>query len=248
MSAMSTTNMQAPAGVTVVEFPDGTSASADTNGIVAVPNQWIAFCICAGLQYAVNVGGVLDKGAKDCSTNPNYPSGVVGDQYHVSVAGKIGGASGLPCGPGDVIQCIVANAGGTQASVGADWVLVPGNKAILKRRIVGKLIGANMNSTADQAIAIDCAKYIVRGIIGTNASISLDTAVGGVYPTTSKGGTAIVANSQVYSALTAASKFVDLTVASQTDVLTAANLYLSLTTAQGAAVTADLYVIADVLA
>ena len=57
----------------------------------------------------------------DCSTNPNYPSGLLGDQYVVTVAGKIGGASGHDVHVGDIITCIVANSGGTEASVGNDW-------------------------------------------------------------------------------------------------------------------------------
>lgn len=57
----------------------------------------------------------------DCSANPNYPSGLLGDQYVVTVAGKIGGASGHDVYVGDIITCIVYNTGGTEASVGNDW-------------------------------------------------------------------------------------------------------------------------------
>ena len=119
--------------------------------------------------------------------------------------------------------------------------------------LLGQLIGANMNSTGDQQIVIFSApaKYIIRRIVATNASISLSTAVGGIYPAVSKGGTAIVANSQVYSGLSASGKFVDLTVASGYtsggDVLTVKSIYLSLTTPQGAAATADIYVYGDII-
>ena len=119
--------------------------------------------------------------------------------------------------------------------------------------LLGQLISANMNSTGDQQIVIFSApaKYIIRRIVATNASISLSTAVGGIYPAVSKGGTAIVANSQVYSGLTASGKFVDLTVASGYtsggDVLTVKSIYLSLTTPQGAAATADIYVYGDIV-
>jgi hypothetical protein len=110
-----------------------------------------------------------------------------------------------------------------------------------------------MNSTDDQQIVIFSApaKYIIRRIVATNASISLTTAVGGIYPAVSKGGTAIVANTQVYSGLSASGKFVDLTVASGYtsggDVLTVKSIYLSLTTPQGAAATADIYVYGDIV-
>jgi hypothetical protein len=119
--------------------------------------------------------------------------------------------------------------------------------------LLGQLISANMNSTGDQQIVIFSApaKYIIRRIVATNASISLSTAAGGIYPAVSKGGTAIVANSQVYSGLTASGKFVDLTVASGYtsggDVLTVKSIYLSLTTPQGAAATADIYVYGDIV-
>jgi hypothetical protein len=119
--------------------------------------------------------------------------------------------------------------------------------------LLGQLIGANMNSTSDQQIVIFSApaKYIIRRIVVTNASTSLTTAVGGIYPAVSKGGTAIVANTQVYSGLTASGKFVDLTIASGYtsggDVLTVKSIYLSLTTPQGAAATADIEVYGDII-
>lgn len=101
-------------------------------------------------------------------------------------------------------------------------------------RELARLLGANMNSTSDQAITIKNApKYIIDKIIVTNASTSLTLATGGFYTATSKGGTTIVAAAQVYSALTAASKYLGLTLALTTDSLTAQTLYLSLTTAQG---------------
>jgi len=115
--------------------------------------------------------------------------------------------------------------------------------------LLGELISANMNSTGDQQIVIFSApaKYIIRRIVATNASISLTTAVGGIYTAVSKGGTAVVANSQAYSTLSAGTKFLDLTLASNTDYRTATSLYLSLTTPQGAAATADIFVYGDIV-
>ena len=115
--------------------------------------------------------------------------------------------------------------------------------------IIGRLISADMNTTADQAIAMTVAKYIIRKIVGTNASTSLTLAAGGVYTAASKGGTAIVPASQPWSALTGSTKFIDCTLDSSTvtDTLTAATLYLSLTTGQGGAATMDLYVIGESL-
>ena len=59
--------------------------------------------------------------AVDCSANPNYQEGLVGDQYIVTVAGIIGGGSGKTVSVGDLVYCVAANAGGTEASVGTSW-------------------------------------------------------------------------------------------------------------------------------
>lgn len=68
------------------------------------------------------------KGVIDCSTNPNYPAGDAGDTYKVSVAGKIGGASGINVEVGDMIICTVdATATGDHATVGANWNIIQVN-------------------------------------------------------------------------------------------------------------------------
>lgn len=122
----------------------------------------------------------------------------------------------------------------------------------------GWLYGANMNSTADQAIPISVpsATYVLDSIWVSNPSISLTTAVGGFYTAASKGGVTVVANTQAYSTLTTNAAnttgnafAVTLATAGQTTAFqgptgTSAikTLYLSLTTAQGAAATADVRV------
>lgn len=84
-----------------------------------------------------SVAGLLDlKGATDCSANPNYPSASKGDAYYVSVAGKIGGASGKSVDVGDLYVASVDNAGGTEASVGTSWF-------VLEHNLVGALLAAN---------------------------------------------------------------------------------------------------------
>jgi len=115
------------------------------------------------------------------------------------------------------------------------------------QRRLGTIRGANFNSTADQAIAITSTitAYRVTKITVTNCSANLTLAAGGIYPTTSKGGTALVALTQVYTALSAAAIALDLTLAVTSTRYTAANLYLSLTTGQGSAATCDLYLFGD---
>lgn len=74
------------------------------------------------------VTGLLDfKGSTDCSANPNYPSASKGDAYVVSVAGKIGGASGTSVDVGDWYIATADNAGGTQGSVGSSWTVLEHN-------------------------------------------------------------------------------------------------------------------------
>lgn len=67
------------------------------------------------------------KGVVDASANPNYPAAEAGDLYRVSVAGKIGGASGTVVEVGDLFFAIADNAGGTQAAVGTSWSVEQGN-------------------------------------------------------------------------------------------------------------------------
>ena len=115
---------------------------------------------------------------------------------------------------------------------------------------IGALLGANMNVTTDQQIPLflpPTKLFTVSQILVTNASISLTTAVGGFYPAASKGGTALVSNSQAYSGLTGSGLAISLTLAGLARFAAGTNLYLSLTTAQGAAATADVYVYGDEL-
>jgi len=118
-----------------------------------------------------------------------------------------------------------------------------------KSGLLVKLTAANMNVTTDQPMAITATKYVIRKIVVTNASTSLTLAAGGIYDAASKGGNALVAAAQVYSALTTSVKYVDLTlgVPLTGSVVTASTIFLSLTTAQGGAATADVYVFGDIL-
>lgn len=116
-------------------------------------------------------------------------------------------------------------------------------------RVLCSIRTANFNSTADQActIAVGVTVWAPTSIIVTNCSASLTLAAGGVYPTTSKGGTALVAAAQVYTALTASTVVLSLTLAANiaTTRYTASTVYLALTTGQGTAATCDLYVIGN---
>lgn len=67
------------------------------------------------------------KGGIDCSANPNYPAGEIGWTWKVTVAGKIGGASGTVVEAGDTIICSENNSGGTEATVGSKFTIIQGN-------------------------------------------------------------------------------------------------------------------------
>jgi len=89
--------------------------------------------------YADNVLGsanaLVYKGVIDCSTNPNYPAADAGHLYVVSVAGKIGGASGIDVEVGDMCICNTdGTASGDQATVGTKW-------NVIQKNIVGAVTG-----------------------------------------------------------------------------------------------------------
>jgi hypothetical protein len=103
-----------------------------------------------------------------------------------------------------------------------------------------------MNSTADQALTrlFSFTNFLITSIRVNNASISLTTAAGGFYTAASKGGVTAVAAAQAYSALTGSTLGMEATIAAAgMATLTTGALFLSLTTAQGSAATADIYVL-----
>lgn len=87
--------------------------SSTNNQIPTAAAVWSAIGTGIGANDAM-----VFKGLIPANTNPNYPVGVTGDTWKISVAGKIGGASGVNVEVGDTIICVTDNAGGTQATVG----------------------------------------------------------------------------------------------------------------------------------
>ena len=114
--------------------------------------------------------------------------------------------------------------------------------------LLGSLVGADMNVVTDQAISINAQSYRITKITVTNASVNMTNADGGIYPAAAKAGTAIVAAAQIYTALTAATIALDLTLNDPNTILSAATIYFSLTGAQGAPATADIYIYGDRIA
>ena len=117
-----------------------------------------------------NANALIYKGVIDCSTNPNYPSANAGELYVVSVAGKIGGASGSDVEVGDMLICNTdSTASGNQATVGAYWNAI-------QKNIEGYVLGA-ASSTNNTLPVFDgtTGKLLKQGIItdnGTNIGIN----------------------------------------------------------------------------
>lgn len=99
----------------VVNTNDGSAVIQVADG-----NSWMAL-----ESNPVNPPGTMFiNGALDCSLNPNYPAGVKGTGYNVSVAGLIGGPNGRLVAPGDIIFCNTDTVSGDQATVGFRWSLI----------------------------------------------------------------------------------------------------------------------------
>lgn len=115
---------------------DGTLASnSDSN----IPSEKAVKTYVDALLAANDA--MVYRGAIDASTNPNYPAADAGDTYRISVAGKIGGASGPNVEAGDILLCNTdSSAGGTHASVGTEWNIIQVN-------IDGALISSDIGST-----------------------------------------------------------------------------------------------------
>ena len=107
-------------------------------------------------------------------------------------------------------------------------------------RQIGRLSGANANTTSDQVVALDTGLWVVTQWRAAKGSISMTNAVGGIYTGTGKTGLTMVSSSQSYSALTGAATDV-ATLTPINPALVSGNAYLSLTTAQGSTSTFDLF-------
>src|SRR5438105_734908 len=95
-------------------------------------------------------------------------------------------------------------------------------------RVIGKRLRSNMNTIADQAIALAYGHAIVTDIVITNPSVSLTLAAGGFYTGASKTGTIIVAAAQLYNILTAAGLALKATMAAPARI-TSGQIFFALT-------------------
>lgn len=152
---------------------DGTFAG---NSDTLIPTQKSVKTYADGLLDANNA--YQYKGVVDASTNPNYPAASAGWTYKISVAGIIGGASGLPVEIGDSITCIVdGTASGNQATVGANWI-------VMQTNIAGAVVGpastaasdlVTFSGTTGKVVADSGVSISTDGTLATNNNTKVPT-------------------------------------------------------------------------
>jgi len=131
-----------------------------------------------------------------------------------------------------------ANSGNTLVSPGTTGTIYPGP------RVLGFTQGISLSTAGDQSILLGSANYILDRIIMTWVSGTPILAAGGIYTAASKGGTALVPATQLYTALTALTSSLPLTLAVPNNLhQTASTLFFNLTTLNILSAIVDVYVI-----
>lgn len=142
--------------------PKVPTAAGGTNTTQAASTAFVSAAV------ALAVSGLLElQGNLDASANPNYPAASKGDLYYVSVAGKVGGASGVSVDVGDAVVAKADNAGGTQAAVGTSWF-------VLEHNLAGALLSAN--NLSDLASAATARTNLGLGTAATAPSTAFEAA------------------------------------------------------------------------
>lgn len=112
---------------------------------------------------------------------------------------------------------------------------------------LGKLIGASGNVTTDQVIPIYGAdEYVIDKIVLCHASATPVAMQGGIYTGANKTGDAVIASTQIYSGLGSTTTSI-LVLTPSAALRSAPYLYLSLSTANSAAVTFDVLVYGTII-
>lgn len=141
-----------------------TSLAANSDSKIATQKAVKAY---ADARIAAS-DALVYKGVIDCSANPNYPAADCGWTYRVSVAGKIGGASGKVVEAGDIAMCLTdATASGNEATVGANWNVIQTN-------IDGAVIGP-ASSTSGNLPTFSSSSG--KALQDSGVSIDTDTAL-----------------------------------------------------------------------
>lgn len=134
-----------------------------------------------------------------------------------------------------------ASAANAKDTTDTSHLLTPANMIdVGLPRLLFVLLNADMNSTSDQQftkVGTFTNFVLLQAKCSYVSGAALTTAAGGIYTAASKGGTAIVANTQTYTQNTAAGTGTNLTLAAApgSGERSDGALYLSLTTPQGSA-------------
>lgn len=160
-------------GTTGKLLKGGVAPDADTtlaaNSNTRIPTQAAVKTYVDGIIAAQDA--MVFKGVVDCSANPNYPAANRGDTYRVSVAGKIGGASGPNVQAGDILMCLTdATSAGDHATVGTAW-------AIIQTNIDGALVTTDIGVTV-QAYDVTLAAIAAYNTNGLLTQTAADTFTG----------------------------------------------------------------------
>lgn len=154
-------------------------ASTDITDSTAAGRALLTAANVAAQLSALGLSDAMSfKTAIDCSANPNYPAADAGDTYKVSVAGKIGGASGPNVQAGDTLICSSdGTSAGNHATVGTSWV-------ILQTNIDGAVTGP-ASSTNNGFVRFDgtTGKIVKDGA----ATVALGSEVSGTLPVANGG-------------------------------------------------------------
>lgn len=190
LTASNTLTITATDGSTLAIGAGGTLGSAaylasDTDtSLTANSDSRFATQKAVKAYIDASVVGLLDfKGNTDASANPNYPSASKGDAYYISVAGKVGGASGKSVDIGDVYVANADNAGGTEASVGTSWFVLEhnlvgaavtsGTLAQFAATTSAQLAGVISDETGSGALVFANTPTFVTPLLGTPTSGNL---------------------------------------------------------------------------
>ena len=169
-------------GTTGNKIKDG-GLALDTDGTLGansdsrIPSQKAVKTYVAA-AFGAN-DAMIFKGVIDCSANPNYPAADRGATYRVSVAGKIGGASGVNVEASDLLICLTdSTAFGNQATVGSAWTIAQAN---IDGAVVGPASATDGNlamfNGATGKIIKDGSNTLANPLIFPNGSASAPSAV-----------------------------------------------------------------------
>lgn len=133
-----------------------TDVTLAANSDVKVASQKAVKTYVDGLIGAQDA--MVFKGVIDCSADPNYPAADKGWTYRVSVAGKIGGGSGVNVEVGDFMVCLTdGTAAGNHATVGANW-------SVIQTNIDGAVIGPASAVDATPAVFDGASGKLIKNI------------------------------------------------------------------------------------